>query len=488
MLTGQKIGIASAISYCVGDIVGSGIFVSPTSILKHTGSLGLSLVVWALCAAISLFGALCYMELGTAIKKSGNDFAYLSHFGWRPFASAFMWVSAVLSYPATMAIQTITLGEYVVAGFGSSLQLDERSTFFAERLIGFSVLWPLMLLNFYSLKNVAGRFQVVATIAKVLVAGIIIVTGFYYLCFKGYTQNFHHSFEGSSWRPGNIVLGIYSGLFAYNGWDVLNFGAEEVENPKRTLPIAAFAGIGISALVFISMNISYFTVLTVDEFKSADAVAVKFASETLGNFQYAVPFLIALLLTGNLNSTIFACSRYLYAGALRGVVPTAIRGFNPTSMSPRVSIFIQVCVGIGISFIGNLDHIISYMSFALWAQRTMTQAGFLYWKWKGWLDGPDVFKVPFFVPCVFFCICLALLIIPIVQDFYVAIYGLSLIVVGFIIYFLFIYPATVPKFLKRIDSFLLKVSQIVFNCIPADLVVDDGMEMIPCINEHKTKV
>ena len=121
--TGNKIGVLSGIAYCVGDIVGSGlflhslsivrpcsgIFISPTSILKHSGSVGLSLIIWSFCALISLFGALCYIELGTAIRKSGNDFAYLCHFGWKPFASAFLWVSCTLSYPATMAIQVSSI-------------------------------------------------------------------------------------------------------------------------------------------------------------------------------------------------------------------------------------------------------------------------------------------------------------------------------------------------------------------------------------------
>lgn len=69
-------------------------------------------------------------------------------------------------------------------------------------------------------------------------------------------------------------MALYNGLFSYNGWDILNFGTEEVENPRRTLPIAAFAGITVSALVYLSMNIAYFSVLTVDEFKEFDTVAV----------------------------------------------------------------------------------------------------------------------------------------------------------------------------------------------------------------------
>ncbi|EFO99182.1 CRE-AAT-7 protein [Caenorhabditis remanei] len=477
----HTIGLITAISYTVGDIVGSGIFISPTSILNHAGSVGLSLCLWALCAFISLFGALSYVELGTTIRKSGCDFAYLSHFGWRPLASSFMWVSTCLSYPAVLAIQAISFGEYIVTGLDSWITVDEDYRFMTYRLVGFSMLWPLMLLNFFSLKKVAGAFQIVATAIKLIVASVIIFTGLYHILIKKQTQNFQNSFQGSDWNPGNLVLGVYSGLFAYNGWDVLNFGAEEIENPRRTLPIAAISGIAISATVFILMNVSYFSVLSVEDFKNSPAVAVvtlnsisystfflkfqTFAERTLGNFHYAIPFLISLLLIGSMNTTIFACSRYMYSGAQQSVMPTPLRGIHYASRSPRLAVFAEILIAICLSFIGNLDQLISYMSFALWSQRTCTQAGFIYFKLRGTLKSKNSFEVPIFVPIIFFIICIALLVIPITQNYHVAIYGLSMTAGGAIIYIIFIYPKVLPEVLYKINDSIVKCVQILFNCV-----------------------
>ena len=77
--------------------------------------------------------------------------------------------------------------------------------------------------------------------------------------------------------------------------------------------------------------------------------------------------------------------------------------------------FFQILIAICLSFIGNLDQLISYMSFALWSQRTCTQAGFIYFKLRGTLKSKNSFEVPIFVPIVFFIICIALLVIPITQ-------------------------------------------------------------------------
>jgi amino acid transporter len=62
------------IPHFIGDIIGSGIFVSPSAILNHSQSVGLSLVIWVLGCLIAAIGCLIYVELGTKIRKSGCDF------------------------------------------------------------------------------------------------------------------------------------------------------------------------------------------------------------------------------------------------------------------------------------------------------------------------------------------------------------------------------------------------------------------------------
>lgn len=52
----REIGLLPAVSFILGTVVGSGIFIAPKGVLMNSGSVGLSLLVWALCGILSLFG------------------------------------------------------------------------------------------------------------------------------------------------------------------------------------------------------------------------------------------------------------------------------------------------------------------------------------------------------------------------------------------------------------------------------------------------
>jgi amino acid transporter len=268
----------------------------------------------------------------------------------------------------------------------------------------------------------------------------------------GRTKSFDAPFEGSSSNPGDIILGLYSSLYAYNGWDILNFGNEEIENPRRTLPIAAIVGLISALFTYLLINVAYFSVLTVEEFKETDTVAVLFTERTLGGFCYVVPFLIALLLLGNLNTTIFGCSRYVLSGSNSHYFPSFLRLLNLQSTSPRCSIVIEVFIAFGLTFIGSLEQILCYLTFAMWTQRFTVQIALMWMRYRRFPYPKDAFIVPIVLPAIFSVVCLALVVIPVVQDYHVAIYGAALIFSGILVYFLFIYNKRQPRFFSTIDG------------------------------------
>lgn len=49
----------------------------------------------------------------------------------------------------------------------------------------------------------------------------------------GHTEHLANLFSDTTVSPGGLSLAFYSGLFAYGGFNNLNYVAEELHNPKR---------------------------------------------------------------------------------------------------------------------------------------------------------------------------------------------------------------------------------------------------------------
>jgi amino acid transporter len=39
--------------------------------------------------------------------------------------------------------------------------------------------------------------------------------------------------KNSNYNAGSLLMSLYGGLYAFSGWDILNYGASEIKNPKK---------------------------------------------------------------------------------------------------------------------------------------------------------------------------------------------------------------------------------------------------------------
>src|SRR4051794_4183605 len=90
----RVLGLWSAIAIVIGTVIGSGVFLVPSTMIQLLGSVRLLFIVWIVAGALSLFGALTYAELAAALPEAGGEYVYLSEaygpfwgflYGWTQF-------------------------------------------------------------------------------------------------------------------------------------------------------------------------------------------------------------------------------------------------------------------------------------------------------------------------------------------------------------------------------------------------------------------
>ncbi|CAJ0587200.1 unnamed protein product, partial [Mesorhabditis spiculigera] len=492
--TENKIGIFGAVSYTAGTIVGSGIFVSPKGILEHAGSIGLSLVIWLACCVIAMLSGLVYIELATSIPESGSDFAYINYVKWKPLAFAFLWLSNLIEASCSCAILFFTFGEYIVEALDPlDLDLSDEGRRRIEQFSGFALLWLLMWANFFSLNRWASRIQIGITLAKLVSVSIIIVTGFYFLIFKGKTEHFEKDvvWKGTQKNPGEIVLAIYSGIWAYAGYDTLNYGTEDVDpkHLKRIMPISVVGGLAVVTVIYMLTNIAYFTILLPEDILDSSAVATTFSRRTLGNFYYAMPAIVAILMTGTLNSDLFSWSRFILAGARAKMMPTFLALVHADNESPRTGLLFHVLAAMAFSFVGPIDTLMKYLVVTGMLRQATTVAALLYIRWKGLPVSSSALRLPIIIPILVLIISISLVVVPAVQDPWATLVGFGLLGGFLFIYFLykylfkFVWPEAEWRFLKRIDASTTVLFQRLFMSI-----VDEPPKIDYGLENAKTKL
>lgn len=106
----------------VGTMIGSGIFVSASTVARLSGSVGMYLVTWAGTGVIATLGALSYAELGTMIQSSGGEYAYLGAAFGPIISFMFSWVSILILKPSSISAISLACGNYITEPFYPTLQ------------------------------------------------------------------------------------------------------------------------------------------------------------------------------------------------------------------------------------------------------------------------------------------------------------------------------------------------------------------------------
>uniref|UniRef100_A0AC35U895 Y+L amino acid transporter 2 n=1 Tax=Rhabditophanes sp. KR3021 TaxID=114890 RepID=A0AC35U895_9BILA len=450
------INLFGGVMVIVGCIIGSGIFISPKGVHENTNSIGLSLLIWIICGIFSGIGAYCYAELGTFITESGGDYTYvLQAFG--PLMGFLrLWIECIIVRPCTITAVSITFSTYILDPFYGQSNLP----FLLPQLLAALCIITLAMINCYSV-HYTSIVQNVFTIAKLGALMVIILTGMYLFIFDSSTTTvFDGAFDFTNVSTDKLAIAFYSGLWAYNGWNFLNFITEELINPARTLPKAIGISITICTVVYLLVNVAFYAGTSVDIFVHSNAIAITFANRYYGYLAWLMPILVACSCFGTVNGVMLTSSRLFFVGARNDHMPVVLSYINLNKNTPIPAVLFTAFLSLLYLLLSdNIYSLINYVQVVNWTAIGVATGALLWLRIK---KPVRFFARPIQVhiawPILFLLGCCFLVIFPIFQAPYDTAIGLTLMLTGFPVYFLFI------KCKGRFDAMDSIIQQITEGC------------------------
>ncbi|RNA36723.1 Y+L amino acid transporter 2 [Brachionus plicatilis] len=444
----KGINFFTACTLIIGNIIGSGIFITSKGVLENSGSPIVSLLVWTMSGLLTLVGAYCYTELGTLIQTSGGDYAYINESYGRLASFLYTYMIVFVIFPCITAVFGITVSVYILRIFYEDCEAPRVLV----RVVAAMTIILLSVLNMYKIKLVS-KIQAAFTITKIFALLIIISMGVYNL---GKRSDAIKVKVLNEWFPQDLKLNgigmaFYNGLFAYSGWNCLNFLTEEMKEPEKNLPRALTISIPLITFIYLITNISYFLVLTPGEILSTEAVALTFSRKIFNQYVWLTPLFISFSTFGALSGCILGASRAYYASARDGNLPQLFALICIKNFTPITCIMLQAFMSIIILFMEDLDSLILYGAFTEILFISLSLSSIFYFRYRR-PNAIRPIKVNLIFPIIFLIVCFFLLLLTLIQNPKEVLKSFLFVSTGIPVYFICIKWKTKPIIIAELSS------------------------------------
>jgi APA family basic amino acid/polyamine antiporter len=384
----RALGPFDATMVVIGGIIGAGIFVTPHIVAAQLDTPMLVLGAWIAGGLIALAGAFSYAELGAIFPKAGGQYVYLRD-GLHPLAGfLYGWALLLVIESGAIAAVAITFARYAlrVAGGPEAAQVA----------LAIAALVVLSIVNYVGVKP-GSRVLNVLVVLKVAALAVLVGAGFLAAAHPGWFTDARASAAGSPATAVAFGAALVPILFSYGGWQNANYVAEEIENPKRNLPLALIAGTVAVVLIYVSVNVVYLRALGLEGLAQSAAPAADAARRMFGPAgELFVSGAIAVSTFGFLDLSILAPTRVYYAMAADGLFVPALARLHPRYRTPGAAIIVQTTWSCLLTLTGTYEQLTNYVVFADWIFFGLTVATVLTLRRKVPLGErpPDAFRAP----------------------------------------------------------------------------------------------
>jgi basic amino acid/polyamine antiporter, APA family len=366
----------------VGTMIGTGIFLKPAEMAREGRFVSVVFAAWIVGAALSLFGALSYAELGAMIPEAGGEYAYLRR-GFGPaWGFLFGWMHSIVGRPAS----TSSIAAGLVRFLGFLLPVVATPIFTVHIAIPgitrwfkpydfvftweqpLAVLWLALMtgVNYLGVR-LGGAVQVFLTAIKI--ASVLIVIG---VALFAPSPGPHP--PDPIW-PALMDAGVFSAflaalaaaLWAYDGWEDLNLVGSEVEDPNKNFPRALVGGVSLVALIYLLFSAACLKILPFDTVAASSHIASDVVAHVSGRGAAAwVTIAMVISAIGSMNSSVLSGARVPYAMARDGIFFKVADGVHPKYLTPGRALIFQGTLACLMALTGTFEELSNLFIFAAW--------------------------------------------------------------------------------------------------------------------------
>ncbi len=424
----RSIGFFRATTMVVGIIIGASIFVQPSAVTAQVPSVAGVLVVWAAAGLLTLIGALVIAELASAWPRTGGVYVFLREL-YSP-AVAFLWGWAMFwtMHSGIIAVIATVFARYV----GTFVPLGD----FGTRAVGIAAVLLLSAVNYRGVRE-GSAVQAVVTTIKVLAIVLIIVIAFA-IAVPGGAALSTAAAAGASLPSGRaFVLAMIAGLFAFGGWHMVSYAAEETVDPTRTIPRALVAGTLTVTALYVALNAAYLRVLPLATVAQSSRVAADFADAAVGGYGAQIMSVLVILSTlGAMNGVILAGPRVYLAMAHDGLLFRWAGAVHPKYLTPHRAIVLQGIWSSVLVATGSYRALFTRVVYTEWIFFGMLAVGiFLLRRRPAYAPPYRVWGYPF-LPALFVLATAAIVLNQIIVQPAESIGGLLFVLLGLPVYYI----------------------------------------------------
>jgi amino acid transporter len=345
MADSNKMGFNATWSMAVGGMVGGGIFSVLGVIIDTAGRW--SWLSFVLAGIVALISAYSYSRLAITFQKSGGAFTFLNEINHRGFAGSLSWV-LILGYILTISVYAFTFGHYVAHVF------DAGS--WVPRVLALAVIGFLAFVNLRGVQD-SSRVEIITVWGKLMVLLGLAAIGLY----SWQPEQLTAGVEPKPWTAS--IIGAATIFMAYEGFQLLSYDYEDINNPRKILPRATMWAVVSVIVIYILVCFGATMLVGAKTLIEKQEVALSVAGkQAMGETGLILVTIAAAFSTGSaINATLFSTSRLMETVADKKDLPHIFLKENNQNIPTYAVLFISTLAG-ALAVFGSLGMLVDAAS------------------------------------------------------------------------------------------------------------------------------